>query len=114
MGNMTDSTEVGAASGPLAAQGLPLNATVAIFTSKMSASYATGGDPVVLPAGVQGEIVAVDVLSSGTDFANRTYIWNGQTGSDAKIVAMDAFKTQEGNATDLSGVTLTLLAILKQ
>ena len=49
----------------------------------------------------------------GTDFANRTYMWNGQTGSSAKIIAMDAFKTEEGAATDLSGVTLTLEVFLE-
>lgn len=114
MGTMTTSTEVGAANGPLDMQGLPLGSSLVVFTSKMSASYSTGGDTITLPAGLKGEIVACDVISSGADFANRTYIWNGTAGSGAKIVAMDAFKTEEGNTTDLSSVTLTLLAIIKQ
>lgn len=114
MGSTGTSTSIGPVGGDIQAQGLPLNPSVAVFTTRMSASYATGGDTVTLPADVKGEIVALDIISSGADFANRTYIWNGTAGSGAKIVAMDAYKTEEGNATDLSAVTLTCLAILKQ
>lgn len=114
MGSTGTSTSIGPVGGALEGQGLPLNASLAVFTTKMSSSYATGGDTVTLPADIKGEIVALDIISSGADFANRTYIWNGSTGSSAKIVAMDAYKTEEGNATDLSAVTLTCLAILKQ
>ena len=114
MGSTGTSTVIGATNGPLEGQGLPVNSSVVIFTTKMSSSYATGGDTVTLPSDIRGEIVALAVLSSGSDFANRTYIWNGATGSSAKIVAMDAFKTDEGNGTDLSAVTLTCLAVVSQ
>ena len=114
MGSTGTSTVIGPVTGPLEGQGLPLNSSVVVFTTAMSNSYATGGDTVTLPTDVRGEIVALDIISSGADFANRTYIWNGVAGSGAKIIAMDAYKTEEGNATNLSSVTLTCLAILSQ
>ena len=113
MGAMGTGAVTGPQSAPVIGQGLPVNTSMAVFTSTMSASYSTGGDTITLPADVHGDIVAVNVMSCGTDFANRTYMWNGQAGSSAKVVALDAFKTEEGAATDLSAVTVTLLVFLE-
>ena len=113
MGSMTTSTVAGPQSAPLIGQGLPVNTSLAVFTSKMSASYSTGGDTITLPADVHGDIVAACVLAYGADYANRTFVWNGQAGSSAKVVALDAFKTEESASQDLSGVTVTLLVFLE-
>ena len=113
MGAMGTGAVTGPQSAPVIGQGLPVNTSMAVFTSTMSASYSTGGDTITLPADVHGDIVAACVLAYGADYANRTFVWNGQAGSSAKIVALDAFKTEEGAATDLSAVTVTLLVFLE-
>ena len=72
-------------------------------------TYATGGVAVTLPDEIRGKtLVAVDLLEhhDGT----RHYYWDS---SASKIVALDAFATEEGNGTDLSAINLQAILYLK-
>lgn len=78
------------------------NFTTVYTTQTMSNSYATGGETLVVPAGY-GTVYAVEIITrhDGT----RIWEWDKST-STPKAIAYDAFATQEGNATDVSAVTL--------
>lgn len=86
------------------------NFTTVYTTQTMSNSYATGGETLVVPSGY-GTVHAVDIITrhDGT----RVWEWNGNT-STPKAIAYDAFATQEGNATDVSAVTLHIAFIFAQ
>ena len=73
-----------------------------------STDYATGGQPVTLPTGMPGALVAVVPLEAHD--GTRMWFWNGSR-SAPKLVAYDAFATEEGNATTVNSVTLTVLFI---
>jgi len=92
----------GASVAPVSQVGSPHNLRV-LTSFTMSASYATGGDP--LPAAdVRGhELVAVNVLTrqDGTRF----YDWNGSV-SAPKIKAYTAGNAEASSAADLSAITL--------
>lgn len=73
------------------------------------ATYATGGQPVTAPPEISGkDLLGVVVLTphDGT----RHWVWDGST-SAPKLMAYDAFATQEGNGADTSATTLTLMWI---
>ena len=75
----------------------------------MSASYATNGDTLALPAHL-GTLVAVVVTP--THDGTRLVTWDGGT-STPKLKAysdLDATPAEVANATDLSAVTRTVLA----
>lgn len=77
-----------------------------ITTTKMSASYATGGDVVSLPADYsrRGQIVCVEVLTPVV--GTRVFAWDGST-SAPKIKSFTAYPaTEVASATNLSTVTL--------
>lgn len=82
-----------------------------IFQIVPSSSYATGGETIALPTDAKlGDIVAIELITrhDGT----RIWEWNGST-SAPKVIAYDAFATEEGSTTNVSGVTLIARAILK-
>lgn len=84
-----------------------------IFTGKVtpSSSYATGGETIGgLPTGV-GTLKAVFITPyhDGT----RTWTWDNST-STPKMKAFDAFATEEGAATDVSGTTFQVMLVYEQ
>ena len=82
------------------------------FTIRMSASYATGGDTIVLPDDVAGlQFVGVDLLDSKSG-ANRYNLAGTQT--VPLVQAYSAFNTEVANATDLSAVTLRAIAVCQR
>lgn len=79
-------------------------------TVTMSNSYATGGETLPVPAG-HGTLYAVEIITRH----DGTRIWEWTNGtSTPKAIAYDAFATQEGNATDVSAVTLYVKYIFIQ
>ena len=111
MGTATCTLLTGANSeGPVTRMGPGHDHREVIFKIVPSASYATGGETIALPADAKlGDIVAIELITrhDGT----RIWEWNGST-TAPKVIAYDAFATQEGNATDVSAVTLIARAIL--
>ena len=96
----------GSTYGPVRAYGLG-SVTQVIASATVGATYATGGQPVTLPGEISGrDLLAVEVLNphDGT----RLWVWNGSTAAP-KLIAYDAFATEEGNTTDTSGVTARVL-----
>ena len=96
--------------GPVTRMGPGNSHREVIFQIVPSASYATGGETISLPADAKlGDLVAIELITrhDGT----RIWEWNGSK-TAPKVIAYDAFATQEGNATDVSGVTLIARAIL--
>ena len=89
-------------------RGFGINGMTFYFASVLAgATYATGGQPVTPPPEISGkDLLAVTVLNphDGT----RIWSWNGST-TAPKLVAYDAFATQEGNGTDVSAVPLVLM-----
>lgn len=78
------------------------------FTITMSASYATGGDTIVLPSDVAG-LEIVDIVLTQTKSGSNRYNLAG-TRTVPLIQAFSAFTTEVSNATDLSAVTLRAIA----
>jgi hypothetical protein len=76
-----------------------------------SASYATGGDTVTLPAPDGYTLYELRVTSQPP--ATRTYVWDQST-SAPKLIAFDAFATQEANATNVSADVIFVEAIYVQ
>jgi hypothetical protein len=77
-------------------------------------TYLTGGMTVTLPDELSERSVDwVIVLTPEGDAATdgvRTWFWSGSTN---KLIANDAFSTEEGNATSIAGVVLQLLVGIK-
>jgi hypothetical protein len=77
------------------------------FSTKMSASYTSGGDPLTLPtspaliAGMKLQGVIIAPIKYGANI----YTWNGSM-SAPTIQAWTAFNTEAG-AIDLSAVTIS-------
>lgn len=97
---LASAPRVGGSPAPVSRGGVEF---VTVYTTQtMSNSYATGGETLVVPSGY-GTLYAVEIINrhDGT----RIWEWtNGTTTPKAK--AYDAFATEEGNATDVSAVTL--------
>jgi hypothetical protein len=79
-----------------------------IYTTTMSASYATGGDTLARPADVRtGDVVGVEVLNPIPVIAgDRLYSWDGGTATPKIWALVISTGAQVANATDLSAVTL--------
>jgi len=72
-----------------------------------STDYATNGQTFTMPSKVKGvEFDSLVVISSTP--ATRTWRWDGSR-TAPKLVAYDAFATEEGNATTVNTDTLTCL-----
>jgi|GEM_PF-3796543 len=72
-----------------------------------TSDYATGGQPFTMPADVKGiEFDSLVVLTRSP--LTRQWSWNGSR-SAPKLLAEDAFATQEANATTVNTDTLTCL-----
>ena len=69
-----------------------------------SASYATGGDTLSVPAPSGYTLAEVRITSQPATFV-REWRWDQST-STPKLLAFDAVNTQEGNATDVSADVL--------
>lgn len=74
--------------------------------------YATGGQPFSLPSDCAGaQFVSLEVISRTP--LTRQWSWNGSQ-SAPKLMAEDAFATQEGNGTTVNSDTLTCLLRVKR
>lgn len=69
-----------------------------------SASYATGGDTLTVPAPSGYTLAEVIITSQPATFV-REWRWNQDT-STPKLLAFDAVNTQEGSTTDVSADVL--------
>lgn len=77
-----------------------------------SASYATGGETVTIPAPSGYTLYELRVTSQPPAFV-REWRWDGST-STPKLLAYDAVNTQEANATDVSADVLFVEAVYTQ
>lgn len=75
-------------------------------------TYLTGGMTVTLPDEVSDFKFEGILLTKGFDTV-RQWQWDGSR-TTPKLLAYDAFATQEGNATSLSGVVLEAILVLKR
>jgi len=85
-----------------------LNTVMVPFSAKMSTSYATGGDPIVLPTSpplISGFKIQGVILTPQKYGANW-YSFNGSL-SAPTIQAWSAFNTEVTSTTDLSAVTVS-------
>lgn len=110
MGTTTSSAVIGPAAGHLNFSGLSANSELVVFTTKMSSSYATGGDTLALPSDIKSTTVQFLSVGNWAD-GTRFYQWDGST-STPKVKGYTAAGTEVSNATDLSAVTLTCLAVV--
>ena len=69
-----------------------------------SSSYATGGDTVTVPT-ITGATLAEVRITAQPPSGTRVWAWDQGT-STPKILAFDAFATQEANATNVSADVL--------
>jgi hypothetical protein len=74
-------------------------------------TYATGGNPVTLPKGVQGMRLVGILLMTPVDGARRC-VWNGDV-DDPKLLAYSAYATPQSNGNDTSAVNHTALFIFE-
>lgn len=81
---------------------------IAFVTIAAGATYATGGNPVVLPAGLDGWLLRDLSLIQRHD---GTRVWEFDR-TNVKLKAYDAFATEEGNGADTSATSLRAMAIL--
>jgi hypothetical protein len=88
--------------------------TLVLYTTTMSASYATGGDTLSLPGEITGmDVKAVVVCNPIPVVAgDRIYTWDGNKTTPKIQANVISTAAQVANATDLSAVTLTILLIL--
>jgi hypothetical protein len=101
--------EKSASNGParsLSAQGM----TLAVVRLPMSATYATGGDTVVLGGGFRGRQVLAIFLETEKSGANRYTVT--EAAGVFKVQAWSAFNTEVANGADLSAVSLRALVAL--
>jgi hypothetical protein len=111
MGTTTNSGMIGPAAGHLNFSGMSSNSELVVFTTKMSTSYATGGDTIALPSDIKSTVVQWLDVGNWAD-GTRFYQWDGTTGASPKIKAYTAAGTEVANTTNLSAVTLTCLAVV--
>lgn len=108
MANTVAPTLIGSSDGPaLARSDGRLVFILGTFTA--GATYATGGQPLTEPAGVQGMSFKGIAILNPFD-GTRRWVWDGST-SAPKLLAYDAYDTEEGAATDVSAVSLTAIFI---
>jgi hypothetical protein len=78
-----------------------------IVPGSASTDYATNGQPFVMPSDIKGaQFDSLQVLSRTP--LTRQWSWNGSQ-SAPKLVAEDAFATEEGNGTTVNTDSLTCL-----
>jgi hypothetical protein len=110
MANTSAVTLLGSGEGPVVSLGgRPYLMILGTFTA--GSTYATGGQPVTLPLGVEGRKFKGILLMTYHD-GTRTWVWDGST-SAPKLKAYDAFSTEEANATNVSAVSHTALFIFE-
>lgn len=105
----------GGAEGPANAMGKePITWVPVTLTFIAGDTYLTGGMTVTLPDELsERQVDTVIVLTPEGDAATdgvRTWFWSGSTN---KLIANDAFSTEEGNGTSIAGVVLQLLVGIK-
>lgn len=76
-----------------------------------SDTYVTGGYAIVLPDEI-AELQLVDVLMSKAHDGTRRWEWDGSQ-SAPKLLAYDAFATEEGNGANIASVVLRAVLLLK-
>lgn len=80
---------------------------ITVAPGSAATDYATGGQPFTMPTKVDGcEFDSLVVIASTP--ATRTWRWDGSR-TAPKLIAYDAFATEEGNATTVNTDTLTCL-----
>lgn len=77
-----------------------------------SASYATGGDTLTVPT-ITGASLAEVRITAQPPAMTRIWAWDGST-STPKLIAYDAFATQEANATNVSADVLHVELVYTQ
>lgn len=77
-----------------------------------SDTYLTGGMTLTLPDEFS-ERTLVDVILTKDFDGTRVWRWDGTQGLTGKLLAYDAFATEEGNATSIASVVLRAILILK-
>lgn len=102
----------GGATGPVHATGKDMLTLVPVtLTFGGSDTYVTGGYDVVLPDDVAEQKLEAIILTDPFD-GTREWRWDGSKTSP-KLLAYDAFATEEGNATSIASVVLSLILVLK-
>lgn len=83
------------------------------ITFGSSDTYVTGGYSIVLPDGLEHHKL-VDILSSlpRSGSGARDWRWNGDP-ADPKLLAYDAFNTQEGNGQSIADEVIRLVLMLR-
>ncbi len=76
-----------------------------------SDTYVTGGYAVVLPDEI-AELAIVDIIITKAHDGTRRWEWDGSQ-SSPKILAYDAFATEEGNGTAIASIVLRAILVLK-
>jgi hypothetical protein len=96
-------TGLGAPIGELHSIG-DVNMYLVPFTTTMSNSYSTGGDPLTLPQ-IKGKVLRQVIITASSD-PSRLYYWN-QSATAPTITAWSAINTQVAAAVNLSTTTIT-------
>jgi len=105
-------TLTGGATGPVHATGLDMLTLVPVtLTFGASDTYLTGGYDVVLPDAVSEQKLEAIVFSNDFD-GTRVWRWDGSK-TTPKLLAYDAFATEEGNATSIASAVISLILVLK-
>lgn len=80
---------------------------ITVAPGSASTDYATGGQTFTMPTKIKGVEFDSLVVVSSTPLT-RTWQWDGSR-TAPKLIALDAFATQEGNGTTVNTDTLTCL-----
>lgn len=77
-----------------------------------SDTYVTGGMTITLPDEVSDFKFEGILITKGND-GTRRWDWNGSR-TAPKLLAYDAFVTEEGNATSIASIVLEVILVLKR
>ncbi len=102
----------GGATGPVHATGLDMLTLVPVtITFGGSDTYVTGGMDLTLPDGISEQKLEGVIFTDDYD-GTRVWRWDGSKTSP-KLLAYDAFATEEGNATSIASAVISLILVLK-
>ncbi len=102
----------GGAAGPVRAMGKDVIDMVPMtITFGGSDTYLTGGMDLTLPDEISDRRFDGIILTKAND-GTRRWDWNGSR-TAPKLLAYDAFVTEEGNATSIAGIVLEAIVFLK-
>lgn len=111
MGNVVNSTEFHEGADPAPVSRGATRVRRAFATVALSSSYATGGDTLSVPSDIGSlKQLYVSPLADGT----RYYSWNGSTSTPKIQSYVQATGAESAATTNLSTVTLNVMAIFEQ